>query len=227
MKKIIVAFMIICISITNTNFETIAKASEVLDIEKITENEFSEMSVDELNAYIDNIETKMNSSENQAFSPKSNVVQDAWLAAAEIAKKQGYPCAAAMVKCSVNNMAYVENNIGPTGLCSSKIVNTSAFKKVLKTAKEKKKDNYATSVAFTKSMDSDLFYALHNVDITSTRLGSGAWATYSMKVTDTFDFAYDNNYDSLFTSCVNNWAWLCQQTNCLHKIKVTITFTAQ
>lgn len=226
-KRKIAIVLMLCVCFTELNFAPRAKASEILDAGESMEEKFSEMSIDDLNLYIDNIAKKFSDSEIQTFSADSNAIQNAWLAAAEIARKQGYPCAAAMVRCSVNNTAYTESSIGPTGLCSAKIVNTSAFKTVLKNAKEKKKDNYSTSAIFTKSMDSDLFYALHNVDVTSTRLGSGAWTTYTMKVTDTFDFAYDNNYDSLFTSCVNNWAWLCQQAHYLHKIKITITFDVQ
>ena len=46
--------------------------------------------------------------------------------------------------------------------------------------------------------------------------------SYSIRINDTFDFDVDDNYDDLFTSCVNNWAWLCQQTHILNKISVNI-----
>ena len=46
---------------------------------------------------------------------------------------------------------------------------------------------------------------------------------YLITVHDTFDFAYDNNYDDLFTTTVNNWAWLCQQTHVLNPIEINLS----
>lgn len=92
---------------------------------------------------------------------------------------------------------------------------------------KKKKNTYSGSFKITKKMNSDLFYALYNVNAKETHRGAGNFTSYYVEITDTFDFSYDNNYDSLFTSLVNNWAWLCQQTGCLHKIKVKINFVIQ
>lgn len=83
--------------------------------------------------------------------------------------------------------------------------------------------NYSLSTgsfAFTKNDNADLYYALHNVDIQISRL----FDLTIVNITDVFDFEYDNDYDSLFTSIVNNWAWLCQQTNVLNPISINIAF---
>ena len=37
-------------------------------------------------------------------------------------------------------------------------------------------------------------------------------------------FKYEDYNDSSFVTAVNNWAWLCQNSHVLHKIKVTIKF---
>lgn len=83
------------------------------------------------------------------------------------------------------------------------------------------------SFAFTYNDIPDLFYALHNVNIELTIIDSPLPSLpdlISVNITDVFDFAYDNDYDSLFTSLVNNWAWLCQQINVLNEISVSILF---
>lgn len=76
---------------------------------------------------------------------------------------------------------------------------------------------------FTKSVNADLFYALHNVRVNTTGYNVGSiFVSYVVNITDVFDFSYDNDYDDLFTALVNNWAWLCQQTHVLHPIPVAI-----
>lgn len=183
------------------------------------------MSVPELNQYINHIAKYYSTStisSTKINSKSYSAVQSAWLAAAQIARKKGYPCAASMIECSVKNVPYKENSINATAQCSKKIIKTSAYKSFFKNAKGKK--SHSGKIAFTKNMNSDLFYALHNVDIKSSRWGAGNYASYAITVTDTFDFARDNNYNDLFTTIINNWAWLCQQTGCLHKIRVEITF---
>lgn len=59
---------------------------------------------------------------------------------------------------------------------------------------------------------------------TEEKSGSGILAVYTITITDTFDFAYDNDYDDLFTTLVNNWAWLCQQTSVLNPIDIELVF---
>ncbi len=192
----------------------------------IWENEckkLEQMSIDELNAYINNINkvTSGNESENNGNTTSASnahlSIKAAWLAAAEIAKRKGYPCAAKAVKCSVLGINYSENN----GMFSKKIKTTSVFKKRLSIAKNSKKNPTTNGMIFTKSSNKDLFYALHKVNDKFQKSGK----KYKITVTDTFDFAVDNQYKSLFTSTVNNWAWLCQHTGILKKIKITIHFT--
>ena len=90
----------------------------------------------------------------------------------------------------------------------------------MKTAK--KYTSYTPSaVAFSKSDDKDLYYALRKVNLTFTRVKNGNNISYTAKVTDKFDFEREFN-KSLFTTLVVNWAWLCQQTGVLHPISVGI-----
>ena len=67
-------------------------------------------------------------------------------------------------------------------------------------------------------------YALHRVSTSGTGFMIGnSIMYYLITVHDTFDFAYDNNYDDLFTTTVNNWAWLCQQTHVLNPIEINLS----
>ncbi len=222
LKKIFLLISTAILLFSNTS-EAFAYDSNQLIIKNSSTLE--KMSVPELNQYINHIATYYSRSTislTKTSSKSYSAVQSAWLAAAQIARKKGYPCAASMIECSVKNVPYKENSINATAQCSKKIIKTSAYKSFYKKAKGKK--SHSGKIAFTKTMNSDLFYALHNVDIKSTRWGTGNYASYAITVTDTFDFARDNNYNDLFTTIINNWAWLCQQTGCLHKIRVEITF---
>lgn len=71
-------------------------------------------------------------------------------------------------------------------------------------------------------------YSVLGTDYSESGIGGAFQSkiTNEVKVFDVFDFAYDNNYDSLFTSMVNNWAWLCQNAGVLNPIKITISFSA-
>ncbi len=196
-------------------------------------NKFSSMTNEQLNQYIDNIKKSFNntnmttsniSGTKAVTSSSTGTIGEAWLAAAQIARNAGYPCAASLVECSVNNYAFTENSaLGNSALFHDKIITTSAYKS--SPYNTKSQSSLSGSIVFNKSDNSDLFYALHNVNISVTNTNPGT--IYNMcttKITDTFDFAYDNNYDSLFTTLVNNWAWLCQQTSVLNKIPVTISW---
>ena len=46
----------------------------------------------------------------------------------------------------------------------------------------------------------------------------------AVTISDTFDLKYEDYNDNSFVTAVNNWAWLCQNSHVLHKIKVTIKF---
>ncbi|WP_427339860.1 hypothetical protein [Caloranaerobacter sp. DY30410] len=65
-----------------------------------------------------------------------------------------------------------------------------------------------------------MFYALHNATFTVCKFGS----KYNVNVYDVFDFVFDNQYDSLFASMVNNWGWLSQNTGIFNKIIININF---
>lgn len=213
-KEIIVCMLAMVIMSLSTmdSFAASFKQMVVKDTKTI-----ERMSVEELNQYIGYIEK---SCKSQKYTNAYDGIQSAWLAAAQIAKKKGYKCAGTMVEYSVKNMPYNESAI--SGLCEKKIVKTSAYKSFLKKAKGKKSDS--GSMELTKQMNADLFYALHNVNIKSQQMGYGKLVTYSINVTDTFDFARDNNYNDLFTTIINNWAWLSQQAGYLHKIRINIAF---
>ena len=148
--------------------------------------DFSGMSIDELNKFIDKMKDE---DQTRASGNLLNNTQLAWLAAAQIARDKGYECAALMVN---------------SGL----------------------KDFSGGSWSFTiqKSDNADLFYALHRVSTSGTGFMIGnSIMYYLITVHDTFDFAYDNNYDDLFTTTVNNWAWLCQQTHVLNPIEINLS----
>lgn len=180
---------------------------------------FQEMSIDELNAYIDNISASVNAADTRSVTQNLILVlKAAWLAAAQAAKLAGYPCAAKAVEHSILGINYTENN----GSFAAKIKTTSTFKSFLSATKSSGKTYNRAVREFTKSDNADLFYALHNATVTLNKSGS----SYKVNVYDIFDFALDNDYSSLFTTLVNNWAWLCQNANVLNKVTININFTA-
>ena len=103
---------------------------------KNVSKEFETMNNDELNQYINNLVDSSNkqtvfsaSASSSDFSNSADTTPSlAWLAAAQILKNNGYTCAGELLKCSVNNQNYNESSIQAIGLCSKKIVTTSAFK---------------------------------------------------------------------------------------------------
>ena len=156
-----------------------------------------------------------------------NNTQLAWLAAAQIARDKGYECAALMVEFSVYNIDYSESVTDSSTPLLDKLNTTTVFNnyknKVLNSGL---KDFSGGSWSFTiqKSDNADLFYALHRVSTSGTGFMIGnSIMYYLITVHDTFDFAYDNNYDDLFTTTVNNWAWLCQQTHVLNPIEINLS----
>lgn len=195
-------------------------SNDLLSKQEVTKvnNMLEGMSDEELNQIISDVKNSSNSMVKSATVPTGNI-QLAWLAAAQIAENNGYPCAAALVRASVNNSAYTETIIG-NGVCRNKIKTTSLYKNYVK--KLKAGSAVSSSMTFTKATNADLFYALHKVSISYTTSGYGNLKTYNIKVHDVFDFAKDNNYNDLFTTLVNNWAWLCQQTGVLNPINVNI-----
>ena len=67
--------------------------------------DFSGMSIDELNKFIDKMKDE---DQTRASGNLLNNTQLAWLAAAQIARDKGYECAALMVEFSVYNIDYSE-----------------------------------------------------------------------------------------------------------------------
>ena len=68
--------------------------------------DFSGMSIDELNKFIDKMKDE---DQTRASGNLLNNTQLAWLAAAQIARDKGYECAALMVEFSVSN--YLKGNL--------------------------------------------------------------------------------------------------------------------
>lgn len=168
--------------------------------------QFEEMSNKELNDFIDSIAAQYNSQARTSVLVPTASLRAAWLAAAQIAKNMGYPCAGTLVEKSATGANYYETN----GMFAQKIKTTSAFAMW--------KRNYTQpGFAIEKHDNADLFYALHSVNCSFSGNSSGARAT----VSDTYDFKPER-YGDIFTASINNWAWLSQQTGALSNIKVTI-----
>ena len=150
-----------------------------------------------------------------------NAIQQIWLAGAQYLKNQGYTCAGTLLQYSVNNYSYKENcPFGADGLCSSKIVNTTAFKNYYSKVKNNK--SLPSGISFESSDSKDLFLALHKVNI-STRSSGVAFSPNNFTISDTYDFDY-NSYKDVLLGVINNAAWLSQNAGYLHKIPVTILF---
>lgn len=106
----------------------ICNSSEVNkgELAKVQEekNKFDEMSVNELNGYINSVKDMYSSDrsikQKRVLAARGGGVQGAWLAAAAIARKKGYPCAATLVECSVRNCAFKESSIAAKGLFAKK-----------------------------------------------------------------------------------------------------------
>lgn len=187
---------------SNEDIQTISYASD-----------FEAMTDEQLNVYIHSIATgksKNAPSIDQKKSVANAPLKAAWLAAAELAKRNGYECAGTLVQYSVNGKNYSETN----GKFSKKIKTSKAYSNW-------KKNKAATSIEFKKNDISDLYYAIHLASISLSGNSSGAKAV----IRDTFDFAYTSDMGSLFSTFVNDWGWLSQQTGALTPIKVTISIS--
>lgn len=211
MKKFlcVILSLLMCTSLCAPVF---AAAPDELNFQGSTDGaamapDFSSMSVDELNAFIHSIALQYD--DNSTRTPRSNVIRLAWIAAAEIASKVGYPCAGAVVKSSALGEDYIESN----GLLAETIETTSAFASWKKTSID--------SIVFEKSDNSDLFYAIHKADISLTGNSSGARA----RITDTFDFEFETDMEDMFSTLVNDWGWLSQNINALTEISVQVDIT--
>lgn len=173
------------------------------------ENYISNMSIEELNSAIDDLKYIYENMENDQivhYKKGYTPLELAWLLAAQVARRNGLACGATMVEYSVNGDNYYENE----GLFSGKIKATTVYKNW-------RQDRTYFSFAFEKSDSKDLFYALHNIDIEE-------YGSHKARIYDTFDFVFDYEYDSLMSSSINNWGWLCQNMDVLKPIKVNIVF---
>ena len=208
-----------CMGLSTQSVEAKAYATSASAIMNFEEEELDLMSCDELENYIGELHTlsKTTIKSKKGYTP----AQQAWLVAAAIAKKKGYPCVAICIKHSVKNIPVVETPQSK-GVFRKRIVKTTAYKNYKK--KYGKQASASSSIAFEKSMNKDLYYSLHNVNIRSTGNKVAKKWYHTVMITDTFDFAYDNTYKSLFTSIVNNAGWLFQNTGALHPIGITISF---
>lgn len=233
MKKFISISLICCLIFSLSTGVYAVESSEIDDsvIDNLLNADLSQMTKDELNLYIDQIAKICevnNSGTVSLYTTNSEIpgmVGQAWLAAAEIARDEGYPCAATAVECSVNNVNLTESThvVYGDGPFITKLKSTSAYQTYLSSLLASGKANANGSFEITKSDNSDLYYALHNVTTSATGTFPGTtMASYMITITDVFDFALDNDYDDLFTTLVNNWAWLCQQTHVLHPITITL-----
>lgn len=193
------------------------------------EEQLSEMSIEELNELIDCIanESENTSINGQQFERTASVseetvlgsIQVAWLAAAKIAYECGYTCGATMIEYSLGNQNYYEPEEGY--LVTRKVRDSSAFVDYIDEVRASGKTYDSRGLSFEKSDNSDLFYALHNVDIYYKKSYARAFIT----IKDTFNFERDNDYDSFFSTTVNNWAWLSQHYDVLNPISIQLEFT--
>ncbi|PXV87345.1 hypothetical protein C8E03_110106 [Lachnotalea glycerini] len=193
-------------------------------------NQFDTMTAEELNQYIgDNIqelENQNSQSLNQIPCNKSTStkVSAIWLAGAKYMEKKGNTCTAKLLEYSVLGKNYTETQISPNGLFAKKIVTSSAFTSYLKKVKNNKAP---AGIAFEKSDNADLFYALHYTDAsTKVNFAGTVLATYNVTITDTFDFSLStDDYKDIITTSANNYAWFSQNTGALNVIDVKISFT--
>lgn len=198
-------------------------------IDHLLNEDITTMTKDELNSYIDQI-AKICQSNDTGASHSVNtevpgLVGQAWLAAAEIARDEGFTCAATAVECSVNNIDLTETThvVYGDGPFLSKLKTTSAYQTYVDSLLTSGKTTVEGSFEITKSDNLDLYCALHNVTTSATGTFPGTtMASYMITITDVFDFAFDNEYDDIFITLVTDWAWLCQQTHVLHPITITL-----
>ncbi len=208
-------------SITDENSQAVNNELQMLM------KDFESMTNEELNQYIDNVmlSYENNRETGEVTTNGVNVpegsLEAAWLAASMIATNMGYTCGGKLVECSIYGQPYIENSVSSgTGLFTDKILSSAEYNKYFW---ENISGRTSTSGSFPFK-SGDLFFALHNVNVQSSATLPGTiYTTYTINFTDTFDFAFDNNYESIYKSAINNWGWLSQQLGALKKIPVRIT----
>lgn len=189
----------------NRFIHSLSLLSAALDDEAMFPD-FSGMSIEELNDLIHTLSLLSTAVDEDAAAPRANAISLAWIAAAEIASNSGYPCAGTVVKFSALGEDYIESN----GLLAETIQTTDAFSAW--------KSELGDYIVFEKSDNSDLFYAIHNANISLTGNSSGARA----RVTDIFDFELETDMGDLFSTLVNDWGWLSQNIGALSAINIQV-----
>ena len=189
-------------------------------------NKLDNMTVEELNAYIDKAQksTEKSPSTDEEAYWSNLTIRVAWLAAAKILQKSGYPCAGKMLEYAVRGKKYSESTSG-SGMFAKKIIPLSKFKTAINVARKSKDNPYKTSISFMKSDNKDLYYSLHNVNMSVKKYKSGNVTKCMAVISDTYDFA-PMIYSNIFTTCVNNAAWLSMKKGILKSFKITITIKA-
>lgn len=199
----LVIVVCLCFSVSAT---ALAAPAESESTQAIFSKELASMTNAELNALIDSV-TELAES---GVVMSSEAIKQAWLAAAEIARNKGYPCAATLVEHSVKNFPYTELVSLSGGLFERKIKPTSVYKNYLADIKAGREGlGKGKVLQFKKSINADLFFSLHRCTCTTTKSTLGGYTTYTITINDTYDFEVDLDYDDLFASIVNNWGWLC------------------
>lgn len=179
------------------------------DTDEALRDALSVMTIDELNEYIHRLYL-MNTSRDYNIDKNPNgrnlTLRAAWLAAAQVAKLAGYPCAGTIVESSALGNDYIESN----GLLANTIQTTDAYAAWVPVG--------GTSITFTKSDCSDLFYALHQTSVSVI----GSPSHVRVRITDVFDFVFETDMEDLFSTLVNDWGWLSQNINALSVIDIQV-----
>lgn len=208
MKKRILSFVLLVVFCFTLSIPTLAASpagsASARYIASIEPSDLSRMSVAELQNLIHLIALQDEASDK--LSLPDHAISLAWIAAAELAYDSGYPCAGTVVKAS----AYGDNYIEENGL----IANTIAASDTFAAWKQNRKD----SIYFEKSDIPDLFYAIHAAEIHVSGSSSGGHA----QLYDKFDFKFETDMGDLFSTLVNDWAWLCQHISALTPIDVWV-----
>lgn len=216
MKRIVAFLMSVVLLACNG---MVAKAAEPMnkveyilqqDMSKIDMDDLEQLNVEELNELIHEL-VNSQSRNTYALVPtpvNRETAKLAWLSAAAIARKAGYPCAATIVEHSVLGKDYVETN----GSMASVIKTTRAFNNW-------KKNTSLGNIVFTKDDNKDLFYAFRGVGIKLNGNSTGARAI----ITDRFDFRFETDLSDLFTTLVNDAGLLFQWAGVLEEINIKIT----
>lgn len=201
-----------------SNYYTLAD-----DDADFTEIDFTTMSNDELNEYIDSIAAKYSSAITKA-NPDDGALKSAWRAACQIARNEGYICAATIVEASLDKTKYTILDQFKQTIFSQAFDVSSAYQQYLNNFRNGQ--HPANSIEFTKADNADLFYALHLAEYRCQYYiynMPGYPTVIRVVIEDIFDFELDNTYEDMFSSLVNNWAWLNQNAGVLNVMEISIS----